>query len=519
VAERNRGLLASAALALTVCLMAAVMYATHRTGHWWGDDWALYIRQAKGLLDGHPNRVAVENRFTVVNSLGPEFSPPLYPWGYPLLLAPFIAVLGVDLDALMVVGVLSAVVYACCWYHLARRRLGTVPALLGVLAVTLTPLLLSWAELIQSEWPFLAVSAVALVAIDAVAERGGFTQRTVRWPALIGVGLLATAAFTVRREGLAVIGAIVAAQFAGLIDDRLVPWRLDRPALGRLSLRLAVPLVSFLVSFQVLQALLPSTVIPKYRGTSLTNLWRLRGRLVRNLGHVSGIQRPWDKDPVVLGSVWLGWTLLAAFLIAGVAGILVSIVRSRRRDLHIAAYAAGAYVIGGSFRSPINRYVSTVAPMLMLLALVALATLVDGVTRRSGRRWVTPAVVCVPLLAIIAGNAANAHLRIDAAARFQRLGMIEWGPTHPDAIAMFDEVEALTGPDDVVAAPKARAMVLETGRASIQVDDYRPLPTDLDLALIITERAGKVEAELAGKPDLYRLVWSNPRFSLYEPGG
>jgi hypothetical protein len=82
---------------------------------------------------------------------------------------------------------------------------------------------------------------------------------------------------------------------------------------------------------------------------------------------------------------------------------------------------------------------------------------------------------------------------------------------------MFDEVEALTGPDDVVAAPKARAMVLETGRASIQVDDYRPLPTDLDLALIVTERAGKVEAELAGKPNLYRLVWSNPRFSLYEP--
>jgi hypothetical protein len=125
----------------------------------------------------------------------------------------------------------------------------------------------------------------------------------------------------------------------------------------------------------------------------------------------------------------------------------------------------------------------------------------------------------VPLLAIIAGNAANAHLRIDGAERFQRLGMVEWGPTHPDAIAMFDEVEALTDADDIVAAPKARAMVLETGRASIQVDDYRPVPTELDLALIVAERGGKVEAELGGRPDQYQLVWSNPRFSLYEPLG
>ena len=39
-----------AMLALVVGALAVVMYSTHRAGHWWGDDWALYIRQAKGLL-------------------------------------------------------------------------------------------------------------------------------------------------------------------------------------------------------------------------------------------------------------------------------------------------------------------------------------------------------------------------------------------------------------------------------------------------------------------------------------
>ena len=85
----------SAVLAIVVGALAALMYATHRSGHWWGDDWALYIRQAEGLLTGTPTACLQENEFTVTMSRGSEFSPPLYPWGFPLMLVPFIAAFGV----------------------------------------------------------------------------------------------------------------------------------------------------------------------------------------------------------------------------------------------------------------------------------------------------------------------------------------------------------------------------------------------------------------------------------------
>jgi hypothetical protein len=87
---------------------------------------------------------------------------------------------------------------------------------------------------------------------------------------------------------------------------------------------------------------------------------------------------------------------------------------------------------------------------------------------------------------------------------------------HPDAVAMFDAVERFTDGDDVVAAPKARAMVLETSRPSIQVDDFRPIPPDVDVALVVVERGTR----LAGTLDTdarYQPVWENPRFVLYEP--
>jgi hypothetical protein len=507
----------AAALALVVGAMAALMYSTHRPGHWWGDDWALYIRQAQGLLDGHPNRVLQENEFTVAMSRGSEFSPPLYPWGFPILMVPFIAIVGADLDALSIVQVLSACLFACCWYSLARRRLPFVPSLVGVVAVTITPLLLSWTELIQSEWPFLAAVGVALVLLDRIAASGALTDHHRRIAPLVVVGVAAAFAFSVRREGLAMVAAIGAAQVAALVAAGFEPWRpFDRRS-RMLIARLALPHATFLAFVGLLQVTLPSTVVPKYDGTSLANVWELRGRLVRNLAQISGLQRPWDKDPVVLGSATFGWWLLGLYLILAVLGIVYAAFRWRTRDLHLAAYALAAYCIGGSFRSPINRYVATVAPLLMIFALVATYVFLS----RFVHRHVGTAVITIALLAVVAGNMANAKLRVEGANRTRDAGAIEWGPTHPDALVMFEQVEALTEPGDVVASPKARAMVLETGRPSIQVDDYRPIPDDLDLALIVVEfnQDRRLATAIADQPDQYREIWSNTRFRLYVPTG
>jgi hypothetical protein len=215
----------------------------------------------------------------------------------------------------------------------------------------------------------------------------------------------------------------------------------------------------------------------------------------------------------VLGSSRAGWVALTLFLVLAAAGIVLALVRYRTRDLHLAAYALGAFVIGGSFRSPINRYVCTVAPVLMLLALVALSTIVARLTRQ----WVATLAVSLALGAIFAGNVANAHLRIESATRAHDQGAVEWGPTHPDAIAMFEAVERLTEPDDIVASPKARAMELETGRPSIQVDDYRPIPPDVDLSLIVAERNTNVATALLDSPGQYTEIWENPRFVLFRP--
>ena len=47
-----------------------------------GDEFALYLRQARSIFDGDIADVVADNRFSVLYSTG-RFSPYAYPWGWP----------------------------------------------------------------------------------------------------------------------------------------------------------------------------------------------------------------------------------------------------------------------------------------------------------------------------------------------------------------------------------------------------------------------------------------------------
>jgi hypothetical protein len=508
--HRSHPMLVAGGLALLVGLMALLMYASQRPGHWWGDDWALYVRQAKSLVDGDPGAITADNEFTVTRSLGAPFSPPLYPWGFPLILAPFVAVVGIDVDALAIVPVLSASAFACAWFALARRRLGTTVAFVSTPAITLTPLLFSWSELIQSEWPFLAVTFAMLVAIDRAVESRVLTDTAGRlWPlVLLGVG--AAMAFSVRREGLAMTAAIAGAQL-GLLTTGAPPVRDWFPS-RQLVARLLIPHLAALATVYGLQWALPSTLVPKYDGTSIRNTYRFGDRLFRNLAEIVGLKRPWDHDIVVLGSSGLGTAAMWAMLVMMLVGVAVALTIHRRRDLHLVVYGLAAFAIGGSFRSAINRYMATVGPLVLLLALVGLTTLLGF-----RRRWIGSVAAVLVVAALLAGSLANVHLRVQGAERFVDAGAIEFGPTHPSAVEMFDAVKANSEPDDIVAGPKARALTLMTDRRSIQVDTWRPLPDDWSPELVVVELGSTVDDEMTTEhADRYEEIWSNSRFAIYQ---
>lgn len=507
--SRLRPYVAPALLALIVGAMLALMFAGQRPGHWWGDDWALYVRQAQGLVEGEPGRVAADNEFAVTVSQGAAFSPPIYPWGFPILLAPFVAAFGVDLDRLAIVPMLAACAFACAWYAMARRRLGPTLALLSTVAATITPVLLSWTELIQSEWPFLAVTFVVLAAVDRSIESRVLTDVRAPWWPLVLLGVGAAAAFTVRREGLAMTPAIAAAQLA-LLTTGAPPWR-DALADRRLWRRLLVPHLAALAVVMAVRTLLPSVLVPSYSGTGLHNIWGWWDRHIDHLAEISGLKSQYADDPTVFGNSTLGWLAVAVYFAAAGVGFGFALLRWRRRDLHLVVYTLAAFAIGASFRSALNRYVATVAPVLFLLGLVAIVSIPP-------RRWqvIGKVVAGLALVGVIGGNLWSAENRLDFTREFEALGAVEDGPTHPAATEMFAFVEANSSPADVVAGPKARALTLMTDRRAVQVDRWRPLPDDVTPVLVVTERNDPAEMMMREQhADAYAELWANARFVVF----
>src|SRR5215472_14514569 len=85
-------------LLAVIAAIGAFQIASIRQGHGWGDDFAMYIQQAKNFAAGLPFG---ESGY-IYNPHYPQLGPRAYPPLYPLLLAPIYRQFGLSLEAMKV---------------------------------------------------------------------------------------------------------------------------------------------------------------------------------------------------------------------------------------------------------------------------------------------------------------------------------------------------------------------------------------------------------------------------------
>jgi hypothetical protein len=85
------------AIILSVFLINAISF---REGHNWGGDFPQYIAQAKSLNDGTIDKLLENSTFRYEKSDSALLSPKLYPWGFPILLAPIYHFFGFNIFAM-----------------------------------------------------------------------------------------------------------------------------------------------------------------------------------------------------------------------------------------------------------------------------------------------------------------------------------------------------------------------------------------------------------------------------------
>jgi hypothetical protein len=119
-------------------------------GHDWGDDFALYIIQAQELTGGF----SMPGHGYIYNPLRPTLGPPEYPWGFPILLAPVVALFGPDMATLQVFMKLVHLALFLSIFGLLRASLPWWVAAMGTLALAYNPIFLELRTELMSDLPF-----------------------------------------------------------------------------------------------------------------------------------------------------------------------------------------------------------------------------------------------------------------------------------------------------------------------------------------------------------------------------
>ena len=284
---------------LAVLLAVAIIcYRQLHRGHAWGDDFALYVRQAQSILNGNIGQVISDTHFAVDNS-PTAFSPYVYPWVWPLMLAPFIRLVGIDYELLKLIVIASFCGFLFVFHELIRRRASRWVALGVIASMGTTVAYIVHTDHLLSEFPFLLFIALTFWWLDRCAEAGKLDLASRR--DLVILGLLAVAVFNIRREGLAIVAAIAALQLFDLRGRRrTVDWK-----------QVLTPYVSFALGVVLFQLLLPSALAPEYSEGGLGTVW----------DKFSGPYRGTFTDQLGLPRLdWFWFALLLLIVLAGVAG-------------------------------------------------------------------------------------------------------------------------------------------------------------------------------------------------------
>lgn len=155
------------------CVSAALMLALLDGSHNWGGDFSQYIAQAKALIAGTiPTQIANNTLMMSLNDF--PYGPNVYPWGYPLLLAPVLAIFGENLLALKCVNIALFSLFIICFYCYVARRFSIQASIALTLCFALNPMLLTFSSgNILSDTAYMCASFIAVVGLQALLAQMG----------------------------------------------------------------------------------------------------------------------------------------------------------------------------------------------------------------------------------------------------------------------------------------------------------------------------------------------------------
>lgn len=188
-------------VSVTLIAIGIFYLVTIRRGHVWGDDFSLYIQHAKNIVNGVP--FSSGSYLHVPPYVGPDAYPPVF----PLFLAPFIALFGLNLMPMKVGVILLFIGALWLFTRIVASDASTRMQAALVLLIGANPYFWNFKDQIMSELPFLLTAYLSIYLILKAQEAKVSAPLRILFALLIGASLYL--AYGTRSVGVVLIGTFV----------------------------------------------------------------------------------------------------------------------------------------------------------------------------------------------------------------------------------------------------------------------------------------------------------------------
>jgi len=475
-------------LILSILFILIIVHGvfTQIPGQSWSDDFALYVMHANNIAHGIP----YSNTSYIYNPDAFTYSPASYPPGFPVLLAPFVGIWGIDLQVLQFVVLGSFIIALLFMYLWLRLRINSFAAILCVAFIGFSSGVWVLRDYIIADFPALAV---LLATVWYFEKKEHFNHIKI---ALIG-GLLLFLNYAFRPVDFILFPAVL-----------IYAYRFKK-----INFKYALLLSAITILPIILQRmLLPidsnylEMVAGGYSGVPLLQSVKdIFYRVYENCGSLVYLIN--TGDDVSFSNVWI----LLSFLISGIGLILFGYGILRARKFHIYEIFAILYLLV-VFTFPgfqILRYILPVVPLYLYY-------LAEGISAIKITQIRTGLVVGLGMLLSVI---------------FIRFYVIKTASYHQNrtdtatAIGLFNFINDNIPATDLIMCQRARTVALFTEKMAIpypdghDVEDIKKNIEIYPIQYIIQHTADYnrgIATYIENEINTLELIYQNNDFKVYR---
>lgn len=199
----------SVIVALLIASIGAFYLGTIRAGHVWGDDFAMYIQEAKDIASG----VSYTHSNYIFNPQNTDVGPKTFPPIYPVFLSPVYALFGMNLTAMKVENILFFLGFLLVFFLLVKEELTFPYSVAPVATIGFSPYVWFLKDAVVSEMAFLFFLFLCLFWAVRIFKR---RPETTRFQDAALLSLLIYLCYGTRTIGIVLLPALFCYEVAYL---------------------------------------------------------------------------------------------------------------------------------------------------------------------------------------------------------------------------------------------------------------------------------------------------------------